>query len=79
MKTLSVKLPAPLARWLAQRSKDFGRTQSDVVREALEQQKDGSRPRGRKSCGELMADLEGFFEGPPDLSTNPRYLADFGK
>lgn len=78
MKTLSVKLPKPLANWLSERSTHLGRTQSDLVREALEQQKNGSKT-GVKSCAELMAELEGFFEGPPDLSTNPKYMKDFGK
>lgn len=77
MKTLSVKLPPPLARWLLKRSRELGRTQSDLVRQALEEQRQGKAQA--KSCADLMADFEGFFEGPPDLSTNPKYLEDFGK
>lgn len=77
MKTLSVKLPKPLASWLSKCSAELGRTQSDLVREALEQKKEGKS--GTKSCAELMAELEGFFEGPPDLSINPKYMDDFGK
>jgi hypothetical protein len=38
-------------------------------------------PKGRKarkkvSCLDLMGDLVGHFEGPPDLSTNKRYLRE---
>ena len=77
MKTLSVKLPMPLASWLSKRSKELGRTQSDLVRQALEDQKKGNTRA--KSCAELMSDLGGSFEGPPDLSTNPKYMRDFGK
>jgi predicted transcriptional regulator len=78
MKTLSVKLPTPLASWLSKRATALGRTQSDLMREALEQQREGNEA-GAKSCAELMADLGGFFEGPRDLSTNLRYMKDFGK
>ena|SRR5256885_1837587 len=76
MKTLSVKLPTQLAGWLARRSKELGRTQSDLVREALEQQRTGS---GKPSCHDLMQDLCGSFDGPRDLSTNPKYMKDFGR
>jgi len=76
MKTLSVKLPTQLAGWLSRRSKSLGRTQSDLVREALEQQRIGS---GKPSCHDLMQDLCGTFDGPPDLSTNQKYMKDFGR
>jgi len=76
MKTLSVKLPKPVAGWLSQQSKKLGRTQSDLVREALEQQRTGS---GEPSCHDLMQDLCGAFDGPTDLSSNPKYMKDFGR
>ena len=76
MKTLSVKLPAPLARWLLKRSKELGRTQSDLVREALETHRQG---KNGPTCHDLMKDFCGSFRGPPDLSTNPKYMDDYGK
>ncbi len=76
MRTLSVKLPPPLARWLLKRSRELGRTQSDLVRQALEEQRQG---KGQPTCHDLMQDVCGHFSGPPDLSTNPKYLDDFGK
>jgi len=76
MKMISLKLPQPLANWLARRSKELGRSQSDIVRQALEEQRQG---KGRPSCHDLMNDLCGSFSGPKDLSVNPRYLDDFGK
>ncbi|MCB1124866.1 MAG: CopG family transcriptional regulator [Verrucomicrobiae bacterium] len=76
MKTVSVKLPETLASWLSQRSKALGRTQSDLVREALEQQRTGA---GEPSCHDLMEDFCGSFAGPVDLSTNPRHLEGFGQ
>jgi hypothetical protein len=79
MKTLSVKLPSPLAGWLSRRAKELGRTQSDLVRQALEQQREENFPKEHRSCAELMDDLGGTFEGPPDLSVNPKYLEGFGE
>jgi Arc/MetJ-type ribon-helix-helix transcriptional regulator len=77
MKTLSVKLPEPLANWVTNRSRKLGRTQSEVVREVLERERNG---KGRtKTCRDLLADLDGFFDGPKDLSTNPKHLEGFGK
>jgi hypothetical protein len=75
MKTFTVKLPDPLARWLSQRSKDLGRTQSDLVREALEQQRAGTDD---PTCHDLMRDVCGTFEGPRDLASNPKHLKGFG-
>ena len=74
---MSVKLPAPLANWVSARSRKLGRTQSEVGREVLERERHG-KDRSR-SCRALLADLDGFFDGPKDLSTNPKHLEGFGK
>ena len=79
VKTMSLKLPAPLANWLAKRANELGRSRSDLVRQALEEQRQGKNNKSEKSCAELMAELGGFFRGPRDLSTNPKYMRDFGK
>ena len=79
MKTISLKLPAPLANWLAKRANELGRSRSDLVRQALEEQREGKNSRGEKSCAALLAEFGGFFRGPRDLSTNPNYMRDFGK
>ncbi|MBA2269370.1 MAG: hypothetical protein H0W20_02080 [Chthoniobacterales bacterium] len=79
MKTLSVKLPLPLARWLSKQAQEMKRTQSDLVRQALEAQRRGEPGSKSKSCAELLSELDGFFEGSRDLSTNPKYLKDYGK
>jgi Arc/MetJ-type ribon-helix-helix transcriptional regulator len=76
MKTISLKLPESLAHWLAQRSRELGRSQSDLVRQALEEQ---LQRKAGVTCDDLMKDLCGSFEGPRDLSSNPKYLRDFGK
>lgn len=77
MKTLSVKLPDPLAQWIERRSKKLNRTQSEVVRAALERERDGGGQV--KSCRDLLTELDGFFDGPKDLSTNPKHFEGFGK
>jgi hypothetical protein len=53
----------PLANWLAKRAHELGRSRSDLVRQALEEQRQRKNSRGEKSCAELMADFGGFFGG----------------
>lgn len=77
MKTLSVKLPAPLANWLSRKARKLGRSQSDLVRDALEEQRKGESKS--PSCRDLLADLGGAFDGPSDLSTNPKRMEGFGE
>lgn len=76
MKTISVKLPAPLAAWLTEEARELGRSKSALVRQALEQQR--NQP-GKGTCLHLMEDLCGSVRGPRDLSTNPKHLSGFGK
>ncbi len=77
MKTFSVKLSDPLAEWLDRRSRKLNRTQSEVVREVLERERNGHK--NKNSCRDLLAELDGFFDGPKDLSTNPKHFEGFGK
>ncbi len=77
MKTISVKLPEPLAEWLVRRSAKLKRTQSQVIRELLERERNGKDHP--KTCAELLGDLGRSFDGPGDLSTNPGYLEGFGR
>lgn len=77
MTTLSLKLPRPLARDLEAEAASQGVSKSQVVRACLEEGLRRRRPRrARPSCLDLVEDLAGSFEGPADLSTNPRYLAE---
>jgi Arc/MetJ-type ribon-helix-helix transcriptional regulator len=81
VKTLSVKLPEPLAKWLIDEANSTRRSRSDLVREALElrRQGNGRTPKKRITMVDAMADLRGSVSGPTDLSTNPKYFADFCK
>lgn len=76
MKTIAVKLPDPLAAWLSRRARELGRPQSDLVRDALQRYSEGTS--GASGHG-LFADVCGVIDGPRDLSTNPKHLADLGE
>ena len=77
MKTLTVRLPEPLAAEIEAEARGRRISKSDVVRERLEQAPGGPRapaaPRG-------LADLIGSVVGlPPDLSSRKkRYLRATG-
>lgn len=76
MKTITVKLPEALASWLSRRARELGRSQSALVREALERVRNGS---ASETCHDLFADSCGAISGPADLSTNPKHFTGFGK
>ena len=76
MKTITVKLPEPLAAWLLRRARKLGRPQSDLVRDALRRASEGT---DGGSCHDLFADVCGVIDGPKDLSTNPKHLSGFGE
>jgi Arc/MetJ-type ribon-helix-helix transcriptional regulator len=81
MKTISLKLPDHLSLWIEERAAKLGRTKSDLVRETLERERreTASRQRKKTSCHDLMQDVCGSFEGPHDLSTNPKYMEGYGQ
>jgi len=77
MDTISVKLPGALRDRLAAEAKRRNVTQSAIVRESLEQVLLGAAAeRGDVTCADLAGQLVGSVRGPPDLSTNKRYLED---
>jgi hypothetical protein len=76
MKTITAKLPDALAEWLSQRARRLNRSQSDLVREALQRVSEGA---GGTTCHDLFSDVCGILDGPKDLSTHPKHLAGFGE
>ena len=76
VKTITVKLPEALASWLSRRARELGRSQSELVREAIEHARNGA---GVGTCHDLLVDSCGVIDGPADLSTNRKHFADFGK
>lgn len=76
VKTITVKLPGALASWLSRRARQLGRSQNELVREAIEHARNGP---GAETCHDLTADSCGVIDGPADLSTNRKHFTDFGK
>jgi Arc/MetJ-type ribon-helix-helix transcriptional regulator len=77
-RTITLKLPDALAARLRAVVERRSRTQSEVVREALEQHLDGDTT-SVGSCLDLARDLAGSLSGPPDLSSSRRHLRGYGR
>lgn len=80
MKTLSLKIPETLDQRIALEVTRRKIGKSALVREAIERHL-GTRSPARKpqSFVDLAGDLIGKRQGPADLSTNVKYLKNFGK
>ncbi|MGI9115929.1 MAG: hypothetical protein DLM52_06880 [Chthoniobacterales bacterium] len=79
--TLSIKVPLATKVRLRRVARDRHTTPSSLLREAVDLVLAGKSANGKVSLYELNRDL---FEktvsvAPRDLSTNPKYLNDFGK
>jgi Arc/MetJ-type ribon-helix-helix transcriptional regulator len=79
MATVTVKLPDGLAARLKAAVKKRGRSQSEVLREALEAHLERENEALGDTCLELAADLAGCLDGPSDLSSNRRHLRGYGR
>jgi Arc/MetJ-type ribon-helix-helix transcriptional regulator len=77
-RTITLKLPDALAARLRAVVERRSRTQSEVVREALEQHLDAETTTVG-SCLDLARDLAGSLSGPPDLSSSRRHLRGYGR
>jgi Arc/MetJ-type ribon-helix-helix transcriptional regulator len=75
MRTVSFKLPEWLDEALNDLVRRRGSNRSALVREALEALAKGKR----RSVTAAVDALIGAVEGPPDLSTNPKHMARYGK
>jgi predicted DNA-binding protein len=77
---ITVRLPQALTTRLRSRSRAKGTTESELVREALENYLGHSE--GGRSAYELAEEagiIGSVRNTPKDLSTNPRHLKGFGK
>ncbi len=72
---VSIKLDPELDHELGEIARRKKVSRSWVLREALREY--AARPR--RSALDLAGDLAGSVQGPEDLSSNPRHLADYGK
>ena len=78
MKTITVRLPEPLAAEIEAESRGRKCSKSDVVRERL--QRNGRRTAGRAAPLAMIADIIGAVDGlPADLSARKKdYLKATG-
>ena len=78
MKTITIRLPEPLAAEIEAESRERQISKSDVVRERLQLATKG--PRRRPTPTEAIADLIGSVDGlPADLSARKKeYLKSTG-
>ena len=82
MKSVTLKLPDLLHARLAAEARKRRATKSAVVNRALETLLPavGDGHRRGMSCHDLARDLAGCCKGgPPDLSTNEKYMRGFGE
>ena len=72
MKTITIRLPEPLAAALAAEARERGISKSDVVRERLRRAR---RPRKQASALADIADIVGSVDDdlPADLSTRKKH------
>jgi predicted transcriptional regulator len=79
MATVTVKLPDALAARLQTAVKRRGRSQSALLREALEAHLELENETHPGTCLELARDLAGSLEGALDLSSHRRHLRGYGR
>lgn len=77
MRTVSFKVPPELDEALDNLARARGTTRSELVRQALEAlaKAAGNLPSVTAEAGGLV----GSVAGPPDLATNPKHMAGYGK
>ncbi len=79
MKTIAIKLPDHLLSEIQNSAAQRGETRSQIMREALELYLKKDKSEGIKSCLDLVRDLAGCVQGPPDLSTNKAHMDEYGR
>ena len=72
----TVKLPGELHQRIRRQARSTGRTDSAVIREAIER---GLGEDKGINMAEALKDFIGKYAGPGDLSTNKAYLNDLGR
>ncbi len=74
---MSLKLPDDLLQEVEEEARRTGLTKSQVIRHLLEKGfKHKRKAKSPVTCADLAGDLIGSLNGPPDLSTNRRYLEE---
>jgi hypothetical protein len=83
MATITCKIPAELNARLEAAARRQRVSKSAVIRQLLEasfsRTRKAPRPTGYDPTGyDLAKHLAGSLHGPPNLSTNPKYMEGFG-
>ena len=78
MKTIALKLSDELLVKIEHAANRIGQTRSALMRDVLEEFFAEQARVTPGSCLDLARDLAGCVQGPPDLSTNPAHLDDYG-
>lgn len=76
MRPVTIKLPKNMEDQLDRLARQRGVSRAAIVREALRAYAARSTPSALDLAGDLVGSLKGL---PPDLSTNPKHMKDFGK
>jgi len=80
MATITCKIPDELNARLDAEAVRKLLSKSALVREAIENSIKHRGKTGRQTSFDLVKDLCGIVKGgPTDMSTNPKYMKDFGK
>jgi len=79
MKTVSLKVPDPLAVAITETARQKGVSKSALIREALTEYLGRSETEQPGSALSRVSDLAGILCGPEDLSVNQDHLEDFGR
>ena|SRR6185312_7298643 len=79
-KRLSVRITPKLHKLLRKRAKASGKSESEIIRSTLEKELGAEKPQ--RTLYDVLNDI-GFIgsipNGPPDLSTNKKYMEGFGE
>jgi len=78
MTPVTIRLPSALDAKIAAIAQRRGACKSEVIREALDRFVATEQEAQPGSLLEALEDFAGTCDDPPDLSTNPEYLQDFG-
>jgi hypothetical protein len=77
--TFSVKLPRTLAAQLAAEARAKRIAKADIVIGLLKRHYLKNGKKHKPTAWDLMKDLVGCFDGPGDLSTNPKHMEGYGR
>jgi len=74
--SLTIRVDGELMRGLESEARRAGTSKGEIVRDALRHR---LKKKSKPTAFDALSSLCGIMEGPPDLSTNKKYLANFGK